>query len=177
MKSKASPKPMMISSGSSDWPALGILERDVLEYDGHFFRLVGGILEQLVDVVPAHRLDKLRDLRHAFVKTRYRLGQEIVALVLEAMNFVGRTLQFLRILGLSEHRNRLGDLLRLVENDVAEALRQRRSLVDVIEPHAPGRFFDPVDHVVQSRGQLTDIFAVQRSHESAVECPEDLVSN
>src|SRR5215211_4264383 len=64
MKSNVSPRRMMTTSSTSSGLSVssGILERDVAQRCGDTLCLVGRVLEQLVQVVPAHRLDQLRDL-------------------------------------------------------------------------------------------------------------------
>src|SRR4051794_34487776 len=69
MKSKVTPsaRMMMRTSRSAFSVTSGILEGDVAEDGGDVLGLVGGVLEELVEVVPAHRGDELGDLSDAVV--------------------------------------------------------------------------------------------------------------
>ena len=57
----------------------------------------------------------------------------------------------------------------------AELPRDRRRLVDAIQVDAARDFLDPVDDVVERRGEIADVLAVEGRHEGAVQGAKDLV--
>src|SRR2546430_11169559 len=104
MKSKTRPR-TRITNRSSRSPLSvrsGILQRDVAEDGGHGLGLVGSVLEQLVQVIPAHRFDQLGNLGDAVVQRRQGFGQQVVGFVLESMDLLGRALQTLSLASVAE---------------------------------------------------------------------------
>src|ERR671932_2388888 len=67
MKSKLSPRRRISSRRNSSVLGVssGIFERDIAEDHRHVLALVGRVLEELVEIVPAHGLDELWHLGHA----------------------------------------------------------------------------------------------------------------
>src|SRR5689334_20633345 len=124
MKSKTSPRTRISSSSARSALSVGgtssILERDVAQDGGHPFGLVGRVLEELVQVVPAHRFDQLRHLDDAVVQRGDRLRQQIVGLVLESMDFLGGTLECFGLAAFFEQWYRPRNLLGLFEDDFGE---------------------------------------------------------
>src|SRR5438105_587278 len=90
MKSKTRPRIKIARSSkrSTLGVSSGILQRDVAEDRGHGLGLVGGVLEQLVQVLPAHRVDQLGDFGNAVVERRQCLREQVVGLVFEPMDLL-----------------------------------------------------------------------------------------
>src|SRR5262249_44032985 len=77
------------------WPGQtsGMLGGDVAQHRRQVFGLVGSVLEELVQVVPAHRGNQLRHFGDAVVERRRGLGEQIVAFVFEPMNLLQRLVE------------------------------------------------------------------------------------
>src|SRR5215208_2288281 len=158
MKSNVRPrtKTRIRTTSSTLGVSSSMLERDVAENRGDFFGLVGGVLEELINVVPAHRLDQLGDLVDTVVQRRDCLGEEIVGLVLEPMDLLGGALQRVGAPTLLEQRHALRDQLGLLKDDFRELKRYLRRLIDSVQTHATRDLFDPVDHIVERRREMAD---------------------
>src|SRR5216683_3032669 len=90
MKSKIRPRIRIRSRTSRSTLSVssGILEGDVAQNGRHSLRLVGCVLEQLVQVVPAHGFDELRDLGDSVVQRGNRLREQIVGFVLQPVDLL-----------------------------------------------------------------------------------------
>src|SRR5262249_58939969 len=174
MKSNVRPRMTMRSMTASSGLGgrAGMFERDVAQYNSDPLGLVGGVFQELVNVVPTHRLDQLRHLGYPVVQVGDRVREQVVALVLQAMDLLRGMVHGLRVAALFEQRHRFGDLLALFEDDLAELPGNRRWLVEPIQADAARDFLDPVDDVVQRRGQVADVLAVERGDEGAGEGAE-----
>src|SRR5438105_10251631 len=106
MKSNVRPRTRITSSSSRSPLSVtsGILQGDIAEDSGDRLGLVGGVLEQLVQIVPAHRLDQLGHLGDAVVQRRQGLREQVVRFVLESMDLLGRALQTLSLAAIAEQR-------------------------------------------------------------------------
>ena len=103
------------------------------------FAFVGRVLEELVQVVPAHRFDQLRHLGDAVVQRGDGLGQQIVGLVFEPMDLLGGALQRFGLAAFFEQRHRARDLLGLFEDDFGELTGDGRRLIDAVQVDAAAR--------------------------------------
>src|SRR5450432_3061171 len=90
MKSKMSPRTRMKirTNRSALGVNSGILQADIAQHRSYVFALIGCVFEQLVQIVPAHSLDELRDLGDPVVQRRDRLCEQVVGFVLEAMDLL-----------------------------------------------------------------------------------------
>src|SRR5579872_555221 len=102
----------------------GVLEGDVVEHRGDGFGLVGGVLEQLVEVVPAHRVDQLGNLSHPVVQVGDGIRQQVITLVFEAVNLLRGPLERLGLGTSVQQGHGASDLLGLLENDFRELARR-----------------------------------------------------
>src|SRR5579859_426278 len=177
MKSKTTPRVKIESSRKRSTLSVssGILQRDIAEDSCHMFAFVSGVLEQLVQIVPAHRFDQLGDLGDPVVQRRNGFGQEVVSFVLEPMDLVRRAPQGLDLTAILEQRDSARDLLRLFENHLGELPCDQGGLIDAIQMNPSGDFLDPVDDVVERGGQVTDVLAIDRRDEGAIEGAKDLM--
>src|SRR5438034_8589762 len=95
MKSKARPSARITTSRTSSPLSVssGILQGDVAEDSGHGLGLIGRVLEELVQITPAHRLDQHRDFSDTVVESGNRPREQVIAFVLEPMNLLRRALE------------------------------------------------------------------------------------
>src|SRR5438477_4641891 len=143
MKSNTRPR-TRISNRSSSSPLKvrsGILQGDIAQDGGHGLGLIGRILEQLVQVVPAHRLDQLGYFSDAVEQGRQGFGEQVVRFVFQSMDLLRRALQTFGLAAVAEQRYRPGNLLGLFEDHLGELACNRRRLIDPIQVDTSGNLF------------------------------------
>src|SRR5439155_24638130 len=135
MKSKTRPRIKIARSSkrSTLRVSSGILKCDIAEDRGHGLGFVGGVLEQLVQVLPAHRVDQLGDFGNAVVERRQCLREQVVGFVFEPMDLLGRALQAFGLATFPEHGHRPGNLLGLFEAHLGELASDRGGRIDAIQ--------------------------------------------
>src|SRR2546421_165645 len=148
-----------------------VLDDDALEDVGH---LLGGVdrrLQALEEVLPAdhdHRVDAVVE------EGSHRLAAHPVAVVLQPVDLDG----VVRDVAEAAHpRHRVGDLARGLQQDVREPLPLDHRSLDLVEAHVVGDLLGVVDDVVERRGQLVDVLAVDRGDEGLVEALDDVVGD
>ena len=102
-------------------------------------------LEEAVDVLP---LDDLDRVAAAGEEVRDRLAGELVALVLEAVDLDPVLLQALEA---AQVRERLVELLALLDDDRGLLDGDRRRRLDPVQDERVGGLLDEVDDVVEAR--------------------------
>src|SRR4051795_10962875 len=150
---------------------LGVLDDDALEDVRDRLGGVDGVLEPLVDVLPAnhdHRVDAALEQRG------HRLARDAVAVVLEPVH-LDRVVR--HVAEVAQPRHRLGDLARGLHEHVGEPLRLLERGLDLVEAEVVGDLFRVVDDVVEGARQRVDVLAVDRSDEHLVEAADDVVGD
>src|SRR5919202_1732107 len=146
-----------------------VLHDDCFEHVRGVLAGVDGLLERLVDVLPADDRDRVvggaEELRHG-------LPVQPVALVLELAQLHQLPA---RVLEAFEARDGLLELGRGPQDHVALRLGRRADLLDAVADNVPRRLVDVVADVVQGPGQPVHVVAVERRDEGAVQQAHDLV--
>src|SRR3954447_14057626 len=170
VKSKASAVAMTSTKSRSESTS-GVLQDDGLEHVGAQLRGVDAALEALVDVLPAdhgHRVDAVVEQR------RHRLAGHAVAVVLEAVD-LDRVVR--DVAEVAQARLRLLDLARGVVEDRRQPVGLVHRRLDLVEAEVVGGLLDEVGDVVERRGELQDVLAVDRRDEGLVEAVDDVVGD
>src|ERR687887_382483 len=140
-----------------------VLHDDRLEHVGRVLARVDGLLERLVDVLPADDRDRVvgsaEELRH-------RLPVQPVAFVLELAELHQLAARVLETL---EPRDGLLQLGRGPQDHVPLGLGRRADLLDAVADDVPRGLVDVVADVVQGPGQPVHVVAVERGDEGAVQ--------
>src|SRR3954471_14888504 len=168
VKSKASAVAMTSTKSRSESTS-GVLQDDGLEHVGAQLRGVDAALEALVDVLPAdhgHRVDAVVEQR------RHRLAGHAVAVVLEAVD-LDRVVR--QVAEVAQARHGLLDLARGVVEDRRQPVGLVHRRLDLVEGEVVRGLLDEVDDVVERRGELEDVLAVDRRDEGLVEAMDDVV--
>src|SRR5215210_5598170 len=168
VKSKASAVPTTIQRTTSSI-GLAVLDHHALEDVRRALRRVDGLLEALEDVLPPddhHRVDAGLEQRGE------GLADLAVAVVLEPVDLD-------REVPAGAERAQAGDRVvhfaaGLVE-DPRELLGLHHRRLDAIEREVVRDLLDVVDDVVQRRGEVEDVLALDRGHERLVEALDDVV--
>src|ERR671931_2454973 len=159
----------MTMTRSASFNGSTVLHDDGLEDVGRVLARVDGLLERLVDVLPADDRDRVvggaEELGHG-------LAVQPVALVLELAEL--RQLPA-RVLEAVETRDRLLELGRGPKDHVPLRLRRRAVLLEAVADDVPRRLVDVVADVVERAGEPVHVVAVERRDEGAVEETHDLV--
>ena len=98
---------------------------------------------------------------------------DAVAVVLEPVDLVRVVRDVLEV---AHPRHRLGDLAAGLQEDVRQPLRLLHRRLDPVEAEVVGDLLGEVDDVVERRGQLEDVLAVDRRDERLVEALDDVVA-
>src|SRR4051812_37096843 len=171
VKSKAIAVATTIQSTASECTGLPVLDDDALERVHRGLGRVDRVLEPLEDVLPAdhhHRVDPALEQR------RDGFAQDPVALVLEPVD-LDRVV--VHVLQGPQARHRVVDLARRVAQHARHALRLLHRRLDPVEPEEVRDLLDVVDDVVQRRGELDDVLAVEGRDEGLVEPLDDVVGD
>src|SRR5919202_1819406 len=168
VKSKPSATTMTTTRRTS-FNGANVFHDDRLEDVGGVLARVDGLLERLVDVLPADDRDRVvggaEELGHGF-------AVQPVSLVLEVAELHQLPA---RVLEAFEARDRLLELGRGPKDHVALRLGRRADLLDAVADNVPRRLVDVVADVVQGPGQPVHVVAVERRDEGAVQQAHDLV--
>jgi hypothetical protein len=149
----------------------GVLDDDALEDVRHVLGGVDRVLEALVEVLPPdhdHRIDAVAEQRG------HRLPAHAVAIVLQTVDLDREVRD---VLERAQARHRLGDLPARLEQDVRQPLGLLHRGLDLVQAHVVGDLLGEVDDVVEPRGQLQDVLALDRSDERLIEALDDVVGD
>src|SRR6476661_2424335 len=160
LKSKTNANAMMATTYQTTDRGSGVLDGDAVHRVGDTHALVDRGLERLVDLLPADHFDRVR---LAGEESADRLVVESVALLLERLDLRSEAAHLTRLL---DRRDGLGDEVRRPPDDVRHLLGRLAHLIDVQHHDAPGRPVQPVDHVVEARGEHVNVLAVDRRDEA-----------
>src|SRR5919198_1231437 len=168
VKSKPSATTTTMTSRTS-FNGSAVLYDDRFEDVGRVLAGVDGLLERLVDVLPADDRDRVvgsaEELRH-------RLPVQPVAFVLELAELHQLAARVLETL---EPRDGLLQLGRGPQDHVPLGLGRRADLLDAVADDVPRGLVDVVADVVQGPGQPVHVVAVERGDEGAVQQADDVV--
>src|SRR3954454_15259690 len=174
VKSNASAVAMtstMMMSFCTARPRSAVLDHDALEGVRDGLARVDRGLEALVDVLPAqhdHRIDAVVEQGgHGFPGHAVAVVLQPVDLDREGVD-VGEGAQ-------AGHR--LLDLPRGLQEDVGQALGLLHRRLDLVQAEVVGHLLGQVDDVVQARGELDDVLALDRRDERLVEPVDDVVGD
>src|SRR4051794_18743549 len=147
----------------------GVLDHDALEDVRGGLRRVDGILEPLVDVLPAddhHRVDPALEQRGQ------GLAHHAVALVLQPVDLDREVVD---VLERAQPWDCAAELAGGLVQDPRHLQRLLHRRLDAVEAHEVGHLLDEVDDVVERGGQRVDVLAVDRSDERGVQPLDDVV--
>src|SRR5437588_419742 len=156
---------------------LGMLHHDPFQRVGDVLGPVGGVLQVLINLSPADRLDEAADILDAFEQLHERPVEHFVSFILQTVDVYRTFQQVVPLPPVFQVRHGAGEQLRLVGYDARQEAGVLGWRLDTIEPDSSGRLLDGIDEVVESAGQACDVLAVERRDKGAVERVEDLVSD
>jgi len=107
-------------------------------------------------------------------KSDARLANDSVAVVLEPVQLDGVVRD---VTEAAQSRHRLRDLPRSRVQHARQVLGLHHGRLDFVEPEIIRDLLREVDHVVERRGELVDVLAVDRRHERLVEALDDVVGD
>ena len=143
---------------------------DVFEEVGHVLTAVGGVLEQVEDLLPLHDRDRIalfvEELSDGFL-------MNAVGFVLETVDLDGAFED--AAVFLERHRPRRGPRSAEAEMILASSRAPKRTRSMLYSGTRRGGVVDRIHHVVERAGQRVDVFAVDRRHERLVQPLNDLV--
>src|SRR5262245_48573879 len=174
MKSKTSAtKMMMATEVSNGWSSPSRhLENDALDHVGDVLAPVGHDLHRLVDLFP---LDDFDGIARLVEHRGQAVAQQRVGDVLQAVHLDG-VLVKARI-----HRAQALDRVVHRVRDGHDHFSHRpaggRRFLDAVHHQPLGGGLDVIEHVVQTRGQVVDVLAVDRRDEGRIELLDDLVGD
>src|SRR5256714_5248073 len=168
VKSKPSATTMTTTRRTS-FNGSAVLHDDGLEDVGRVLARVDGLLEGLVDVLPADDRDRVLG---GAEELGDGLAVQPVALVLEVAELHQLPA---RVLEAVEARDRLLALGRGPKDHVSLRPGRRPDLLDPVADDVPRRLVDVVADVVERAGQAVHVVAVEGRHECAVQEVHDLV--
>jgi len=148
-----------------------VLDRDPLDDVGDVLGLVDRRLEETVDLLPLHEVDRVLLLDE---ERGDRGPDDPVALVLEAMDLDPVAIEALEALEMGQGVMEQLDLLH-DDRGLLDGGRGRR--LDAVEDERVGRLLDEVDDVVEGTDQGIDVLAVERCDERRLEPMPDLVAD
>jgi hypothetical protein len=157
-------------AGRCQISASSVLDRDPLDDVGDVLASVDRRLEHGVDVLPLDHFDRVTAVGEQIGD---RLARQLVALVLEPVDLDPVLLEALEA---AQVRERLLELLALLDDDRRLLDRDRRGRLDAIQDEGVGALLDEVDHVVEGADERVDILAIEGRHERRLEAPADLVT-
>src|SRR5438093_2812373 len=171
MKSKVSATKISATTASvaADIGGSGVLHDDALEDVGDVLAAVGGLFEELQDLLPLDDLDRVLFFREEGADGRLKGA---VRLVLEAVD-LDRPLR--DTFAALERLDRVDDLLGGIEDDARQLARPRTNALDVVQADDRRRRVDRVHDVVERARERVDVLAVERRDERAVQALNDLV--
>ena len=149
----------------------GVLDRDPFDDVGDVLALVDRGLEVRVDVLPLDDLDRVAAIGE---QVGDRLAGELVALVLEPVDLDPVLLETLEA---AQVRERLLELLALLDDDRSLLDRDGRRRLDAVQDERVRRLLDVVEDVVEGADQAVDVLAVERGDERRLEPAPDLVAD
>src|SRR3954452_13756371 len=168
VKSNASAVPTTIQRTTSSI-ASAVLDHHALEDVPRALRRVDGLLEALEDVLPAddhHRVDPGLEQRGQ------RLAHLAVAVVLEPVDLHGEVAD---VPERAEARDRVVHLAAGLVEDAGQLLGLLHRRLDPVQREVVGDLLDEVDDVVERRGEIEDVLALDRRDEGLVEALDDVV--
>src|SRR6478609_1563658 len=147
-------KGMVVSISGS-----GLLDGDALDDVGHLLERVGGVLEPVDDGLDLDQVDRVG---RVVEEGRHHLAVERVGLVLEAVDLDPVALEVLHRAqarhGLGGHLGHPGEDLELLGEAVGD-------LTHAVEHDEVGGLLDVVHAVVEGRGEVVDVLAVEGGDE------------
>src|SRR5438876_4124417 len=147
----------------------GVLHDDPLEDVGDVLAAVGGLFEEVQDLLPLDDFDRVLLFREEGADGRLKGA---VRLVLEAVD-LDRPLR--DAFAAFERLDRVDDLLGGIEDDARQLARPRTNALDVVQADDRRRRVDRVHDVVERARERVDVLAVERRDERAVQALNDLV--
>src|SRR3989442_3211244 len=150
-------------------PLSAVLHDDGLDDVGDVLAAVDRHLDQRVDVLPFHDLDRIGGPVEELADG---LAPHLVALVLEGVDLDPVRLEVPQAFELVQHRE---DLPRGRDEDLRLALGLRTDGPHLEEKDELGDVVADVGDVVDPRAEADDVLAVERGHERLVEVLDDLV--
>src|SRR5918995_967836 len=155
-----------------------MLEIDAFQDVGDVLGAIRRVFEQPVELSPAHAVDQCWDVGRVVVENGQRLIEDIIGLVLEAMDLDDVAADLIAVLAnVAEQRTALGKPPRLFVQEAREEPRRLGRLRKPVQPEALSGFLGGVDQVVELDGKLADVLAVEGCDERAVERAEDAVGD
>src|SRR5215208_1779146 len=172
VKSKASAAATTITRIRSPFTApSGVLDHDAFENVRDALGGVDGLLQALVDVLPAdddHRVDPVVEERgHGF-------ATDAVAVILQPVDLDGVVGD---VLEAAHAGHRLGDLTAGRHKHLGQPHRLLHGSLDLVEDEEVGGLLGEVDDIVQRGGQAVDVLSIDRGHEGLIEALDDVVGD
>src|SRR3954447_22276409 len=168
VKSNASAVPTTIQRTTSSI-VLAVLDHHALEDVGRSLRGVDGLLEAFEDVLPADH-DQRGDPVHE--QRRERLPHLAVAFVLQPGDL---DREMADVAEGAQPWDRVVHLAAGLVEDPRQLLRLVHGRLDAVELEVVRDLLDVVDDVVERRGEVEDVLALDRGHERRVEALDDVV--
>src|SRR5438034_548621 len=150
----------------------GHLEDDPFDDVRHVLAAVGDDLHRLVDLLP---LDDLDGIARLVEERGQAVTQQVVGAVLEPVDLDGVLVE--AGIHVAQAADRPVHRLRRLDDHVGHGPAGGGRLLDPIDNEALGGRLDVVEHVVQPRGEVVDVLAIDRRDEGRVQLLDDLVGD
>src|SRR6478609_5230956 len=147
----------------------GLLDRDALDDVGNLLERVGGVLEAVDDGLDLDQVDRVG---RVVEEGRHHLAVERIGLVLETVDLDPVALEVLHRAqarhGVGGHLGHAGEDLELLREALGD-------LTHAVQHDEVCGLLDVVHAVVEGRGEVVDVLAVERRDERAVHLVDELV--
>src|SRR5450432_1057041 len=151
---------------------LRALQNYAFQNVGRVFSLVRGSLQ---DFVQFFEFDQGNRVFFFFEQGGDGLAGHSVSFIFQPI-YLDTVLKHIVML-LAQARQGVGELVRLLNNDIGQPGGGRRSARDLVHNQPNTRGIDEIQHVIERGSQAVDVFAIERRDEGLIELGENIVGH